>query len=159
MSITDVERLSIIFSTIVAAFVALGGAWAVRRKLAHEIENIKADTKADNANANRISADTVTASFEAYNNVFNLLQERDAQIVDLNRRMLELEARDAAYEEELKVERKRRVAAEAKNIELENEIMLLKNLVQSLTEQVNILRSQIPGSEPKGVITNGIRTV
>lgn len=159
MSITDVEQLAIIFSTVVAAFVALGGAWAVRRKLAHEIENMKAETKADNANANRISADTVTASFEAYNNVFKLLQERDAQIIDLNRRMLELEARDAAYEEELKVERKRRVAAEAKNMELENEIMLLKNLVQSLTEQVNILRSQIPGNEPQGVITNGIRTV
>lgn len=159
MSITDVEHLAIIFSTVVGAFVALGGAWAVRRKLAHEIENMKAETKAGNANANRISADTVTASFEAYNNVFNLLQERDAQIVDLNRRMLELEARDAAYEEELKVERKRRVAAEAKNIELENEIMLLKNLVQSLTEQVNILRNQIPNSEPKGVVTNGIRTV
>lgn len=134
------------------ALAALGSLYIALRKNGSEIKNLNADTRADNASAEKSAADTASVWLENYNKIFKLVQDRDGEIIELNRRLLQLEKKGQENDLELQEERELRKTAERQRDQLAKQVEGLQTTVAELQKQVALLQGRLesmPNHSPK----------
>lgn len=121
---------------IVAATQAII-AW---RHAPSETQKLRAEAHAAEANADRTDVDTASVWARNYNEIVDMLQKRDRDLIDVNRRVLQLESDKQAQEELLVKERERRIKAEKERDELNLQVDALTLKVKRLEVEIQDLR-------------------
>ena len=121
----------------------LVGLYYFNKKFPVDSHSAHADANMDNASANKQLADASAAWLDNHNRMFTMMQERDAEIVQLNKRVLELESQQNLHEAELAKEQALRKEAEEARLLAEQENRDLRKQVDELRQIVNQLKDEI----------------
>lgn len=119
-----------------------GGIWAVRR-WPIERKAVEANIRSDNATTVKTYAEVVTEHLESYNSIFQLLQSRDEDILELRKEVRDLKS--AAQDREKEQEREK-ARLEEENAALRKEVADLKAEVGHLKQQLDQLTIQGEGT-------------
>lgn len=136
------EYIAIAISGVVELVVFFGGLFWAMRKFQSERLVIEAEANSDNATATKTIAEAGGEWLDNYNSLWKLFQERDIEILELNRRVLALENDKTQLQAELKEERRLRIAAETDRDLLQREVHELRDALSTLRSEVEGLKTR-----------------
>jgi hypothetical protein len=125
---------------LVAGVVQCISFFIAYKKLGYEKAAILAGAQRDEASADKTWAETVDEQLESHQRLYQILQDRETEIISIRERVRILEGQMAERESQLAAEIELRIATEIARDELKQEVAKLKEQVCRLEAELKELK-------------------